>query len=339
MEVLLNQIETSVVTKSNQNNIFEDLVDQAIHDIQSPLEALMFLFTETSLNEDENNIFKKSLGRINEIVEAVKRREYEGVKKNLPSKSLFDELHDLACEREIAHGKKTSIKFYNETSKDFHLHIDALSLKRSFVNLLNNAIEASPIHSNVIVRIENSSDRLNISIKDAGRGMSKEVLQRIGAKGATFNKEKGNGIGLFQVINFVKSNGGHIEINSIENHGTEILLSFPIGDTQKDIPYEYVLIDNDELVRFLWETKARNKGISLLSLSNPDQLSAHVDRISKTETKIYIDSELDNCVRGEFVAKSLYEKGYRNLFMTTGYEASRFSHYKFLQRVGKAPVF
>lgn len=339
MEVLLKQIEASVETKSNQKNLFEDLVDQAIHDIQSPLEALKFLFTETSLDGQENTILKKSLERINEIIEAVKRREYEGAKKALPSKNLFEELCDLAQERELAHGKKVSIHFYNETNKDFQLRIDTLSLKRSFVNLLNNAIEASPLHASIKVKIENSSDRLNISIKDSGKGMSEEVLQRIGTKGATFNKEKGNGIGLFQVINFVKSNGGHIEINSRENKGTEILLSFPIGDNQKDIPYEYVLIDNDELVRFIWETKARNKGVSLLSLSNPDQLSAHVDRISKTDTKIYIDSELDNCVRGEFVAKSLYEKGYKNLFMTTGYEASRFSHYKFLQRVGKAPVF
>lgn len=325
--------------ESLNQNAFENLVDQAIHDIQSPLEAMKYLLEELSLGEKDHSLLIQSLKRITDIVSTVKKREFQSKKENKQSVNIFSELLLLAREREIAYQHKVKVQFINTINDKFGICLDELSLKRSFVNLLNNAIEASREGANVLVSLSQLDQNFIISVKDTGMGMNPEMLNKVGSKGATFNKVNGSGIGLFQVFNFVNSNNGFIEIISKENLGTEVVMSFPVLATQGNRPFEYVLIDNDELIRFIWEKKAKDKGISLLSLSDPEQLYFYVDRISKTETQIYIDSELDNCVRGEFVAKKLFEKGYKNLFMTTGYAASRFSHYKFLQSVGKAPAF
>lgn len=342
MEAVLKRFESSnnkMNQVKNEREVLEDLIDQAVHDIESPLEAIKYLINELSEESLQLDILKKSLERISDIVSSVKKRELSHNNKKTVSKSIVDELIFIAKEREIAHQNKVKIDFINLLNEDFYFAFDDLGFKRCFVNLLNNAIEASQKEGVVLVKLEKTQTHFSLSIKDSGVGMPSSVLERIGTKGATFNKTKGSGVGVFQAMNFVKSNDGIMEISSKENSGTEFVLMFPLLDLKNKKPFEYVLIDNDELVRFIWEEKAKNKGISLLTLKAPEEFSLYLDRISKNETQIYIDSELDNCVRGEFVAKSLFEKGYKNLFMTTGYEASRFGQYQFLKRVGKAPVF
>ena len=57
------------------------------------------------------------------------------------------------------------------------------------------------------------------------------------------------------------------------------------------------------------------------------------------ETEIYIDSNLSaGEPKGEDLAKELFDRGYRNLFLTTGYSPDRFSGVSWIKKVtGKEP--
>lgn len=80
-----------------------------------------------------------------------------------------------------------------------------------------------------------------------------------------------------------------------------------------------VLIDDDRLIHLSWKMYFNKKGLELLTFySAQDFLNAKIPPVD-IET-IYIDSDLGNGERGELASKEFYEKGYRNIILTTGYE-------------------
>ncbi len=55
-------------------------------------------------------------------------------------------------------------------------------------------------------------------------------------------------------------------------------------------------------------------------------------------TSIYVDSNLGNSVRGEVLAKELFEMGFKNVVLTTGYPTSKFKDLPYLKGIiGKRP--
>jgi hypothetical protein len=55
---------------------------------------------------------------------------------------------------------------------------------------------------------------------------------------------------------------------------------------------------------------------------------------------IYIDSNLGNGIRGEVEAKRLFDLGFKNIYLATGYEPDKFPNLPYLSGVvEKEPVF
>jgi len=99
---------------------------------------------------------------------------------------------------------------------------------------------------------------------------------------------------------------------------------------------EYVYIEDDMLLRMGWERVAKKKKIKLLTLESPRKFEAHAEKINPETTKIYIDSSLgENEMKGEDFASLLHEKGYKHLYIATGYEKERFAHLPWLKHSGK----
>jgi len=57
-----------------------------------------------------------------------------------------------------------------------------------------------------------------------------------------------------------------------------------------------------------------------------------MDRYNK-DIPIYIDSDLKEKIPGEIFANFLYEQGFCNLYLTTGYEKDRFSHLPWIKDI------
>jgi signal transduction histidine kinase len=102
--------------------------------------------------------------------------------------------------------------------------------------------------------------------------------------------------------------------------------------------FDAVHIDDDELMRLSWQFKARKANIKILSLSSPSELEDHLHKINK-DTPFYIDSCLGETeIPGQDLAKSLYEKGHQNLYLSTGYEKEHFDDMPWITDViGKTP--
>lgn len=98
-----------------------------------------------------------------------------------------------------------------------------------------------------------------------------------------------------------------------------------------------VLLDDDSLVRMTWKMQAEQTGIDIKIFEDPNELFSSISEMKKNSI-FYIDSCLSNDQKGEDVAKKLYNMGYENLYIATGYESENFKHLDYIKGViGKKP--
>lgn len=112
-----------------------------------------------------------------------------------------------------------------------------------------------------------------------------------------------------------------------------------ITNSSQCTPADIVLIDDDELIRMTWETSAKNQGVRLRCFEKFAEFIKIHEQFDKA-VPIYIDSHLANETKGEIAAKSLFEIGFKNLYLCTGYQDSQFPEMPWIRAiVGKSPPF
>lgn len=128
----------------------------------------------------------------------------------------------------IAHKKKISIEF-NSEKIDPMIKLDPKGMKQIFMNLISNSIKHSLSNSVIKINGKKVQNKLVISIKDSGYGIKQDVVKKIfDEKNNYHNFESSTdfGVGLSLVKKLVELQKGKMEIISMPNKGTEIILSF-----------------------------------------------------------------------------------------------------------------
>jgi signal transduction histidine kinase len=113
--------------------------------------------------------------------------------------------------------------------------VDAVQFKKVLVNLLLNAKEATDERGVVKVSTRPSNGSIVLSVRDDGRGMSREFMERQLFHPFQTTKKQGMGIGLFQSKKIVEEHGGRIEVESKEGKGTTFRVYLPAGDRNSTV--------------------------------------------------------------------------------------------------------
>jgi PAS domain S-box-containing protein len=100
-----------------------------------------------------------------------------------------------------------------------YVHADKIRLKQVMINLLTNAIKYNRVNGSVVVQcMMSSADRVRISIKDTGQGLSQEqvaqLFQPFNRLGRDTSGIAGNGIGLAVSKQLVELMDGTIGVES-----------------------------------------------------------------------------------------------------------------------------
>lgn len=90
-------------------------------------------------------------------------------------------------------------------------------LETAFVNLLDNAVKASPLGCDVLVAIEAFERFVRIHVRDAGPGVPSAIEARLFQRFFTTDVEQGTGLGLAIVKSVVEAHGGSV---AFERHET-----------------------------------------------------------------------------------------------------------------------
>lgn len=105
---------------------------------------------------------------------------------------------------------------------------DGFQLKHAVLNLVLNAIQATPAGGAIAIEAGGDARALEIVVRDTGEGMAEEVLPRVFEAFFT-TREGGTGLGLPIARRIVEAHGGTLAVRSREGEGTSASLSLPAG--------------------------------------------------------------------------------------------------------------
>jgi signal transduction histidine kinase len=107
---------------------------------------------------------------------------------------------------------------------------DGSQLRQVFVDLAVNAIHAMPGGGLLEVATRLRGDRVVLTVRDNGIGMSEQVLKEIFIPFfTTKDVNEGTGLGLPVVHGIVTSHGGTIRVESAPGQGTRFEVEFPVS--------------------------------------------------------------------------------------------------------------
>jgi len=112
---------------------------------------------------------------------------------------------------------------------------DANQLMQVFVNLLNNACDASAPNGTITVRGERQGDQLMVAISDQGSGIEAADREQIFEPFFTTKPVgQGTGLGLSLVYSIISRHGGRVRLDDEYTDGTRIIVTLPLSDSEPD---------------------------------------------------------------------------------------------------------
>jgi len=100
-------------------------------------------------------------------------------------------------------------------------------MRRVFLNLTLNAVDAMPKGGTLTIASTRSGDNVHITFRDTGEGMTTENLTRIWSPLFT-TKAKGIGLGLAIAKRFVEAHGGSISVETKLGKGSTFTVTIPL---------------------------------------------------------------------------------------------------------------
>jgi len=213
------------------------------HDLKNPFNAILgytYLLSEhyDEYDEAERKQFIADIGyssRITyELLENLlnwARTQSGKIEINNEHLNLYD-LIQRCLESHTSNAQSKEITLENMVPESLMAHLDLNTMRVVFNNLISNAVKFTPNGGHISISGKQSETEIQIKVKDTGVGMSDEVIRKLLLLDGTHStpgtgNENGTGLGLILVKEFLRRNGGELDIHSEPGKGTEFLLRIP----------------------------------------------------------------------------------------------------------------
>ncbi len=211
-----------------------ELAAGVAHEIRNPLNSIGIaaqrLAVEFEPTEDRAGYLellrglRSEIARLDNVV-----REFIGLSAPMapklvrrPLRPLLDEV--VAAARLRVGG--SGVEFRAILEEVGEAEFDEEQLKKALLNLLKNAVEATPSGGNIELRSSREGDSIKISVWDDGPPVPQKVMEALGKPFVSVGKERGSGIGLFVAFRIARDHGGRIEVETGAD-GTSFSLILP----------------------------------------------------------------------------------------------------------------
>ena len=98
----------------------------------------------------------------------------------------------------------------------------------ALVNLLENAMQATPVGGKICLTGKKCGEQLAIGVRDSGPGVALDKQTRIFEPFFT-TKGQGTGLGLAIALGVARAHGGSIDLFSVPGEGAEFVMLLPLG--------------------------------------------------------------------------------------------------------------
>jgi len=201
------------------------ITSSIVHDLKNPLIAILGLLERLARGKGDCARYvplllqdaKKMERIVYDVLDFARPVKVEPKLRNL-SEIILSSIE--TC-REKA--KKKHISFETSLDNSLSAEVDAFLLERALVNVISNAIEASPENSVVTIEMKTGDGMITVTVRDQGPGMDKETMKR-SFEPYFSTKKSGTGLGLPIVHKIIEAHGGTIEIASPASGGTAVII-------------------------------------------------------------------------------------------------------------------
>ncbi len=214
----------------------ESLLIDVSHELRSPLTRIKlaneFIDDPKIHNKIRDDVKEMEL-MITELLETY-RMDHEQGKFSIEKADIVKLIKDVISKFEFK-----DIQFSSQFAEK-EIFIDRRKIETVFRNIIDNAVkysEGRKVAVDIYERDENR-DSVFVSVKDKGRGIEEEELGKIFEPFYRIDKSRdkkirGYGLGLSLVKKILEGHNAEIEVKSRKNEGTEFIVTFKKGITNK----------------------------------------------------------------------------------------------------------
>jgi signal transduction histidine kinase len=210
----------------------EGIAARLAHEVKNPLAAIKGLSTHMARNAGDSKtaerlaIVAAEADRLQSIVEG-----FLSFSRGLDDLTLAPTRpYEIARELGVlleTRAEEAGVKIETGGDEALVLDADPRKLRQVLLNIVLNAIQASPRGSSVYLNVARDCEGSRITVRDEGVGMTPEVLDRI-RKPYFTTKEGGTGLGLAVARGLVEQHGGKLEFKSAPRAGTTVTVLLPM---------------------------------------------------------------------------------------------------------------
>ena len=211
------------------------------HELRTPLNSILG-FTDVMLEgldgelteymDNDLRLIQKNgqhlLHLINDVLDMAK---IESGRMNLhPERfrvqDIFDDVNSLTLS--LANAKNNQLIVEEDSDREVEIFADNTRIKQVMINLVLNAVEATPAGGTITVETayHPASESAEISVSDTGEGLPPENVETLFDPFFT-TKETGTGLGLAITHGIIEQHGGKITVESVPGRGATFVILLP----------------------------------------------------------------------------------------------------------------
>lgn len=233
--------------RRNVDRMRRDFVTNVSHELKTPVGAIMLLSETIADAGDDVEMIRHFAGRIGmeaQRLDGLVRRLIELGRMSNPGErpkqtvDARDLVHGAIADTEVtAAARHTDVRMRDgAVDRTLAVCVDATAVHIALKNLVENAINYSPEHSDVTVDVTQADGHVRIRVIDHGVGIPSPLQGRIFERFYRVDPARsrltgGTGLGLSIANHHIRANGGTIEVWSKPGEGSTFTVALPLAGT------------------------------------------------------------------------------------------------------------
>ena len=216
-----------------------DFISNVSHEFKTPLmtiEGYVTLLDDDTLDREERKKYIRiiseathKLSNLTSNILKISKLDNSEIDLNVKEYNLSEQIREIIIMLEGSWEKK-NIEF-NLTLPDCMIINDEELLEQVWSNVIGNAVKFSNNDSKIDIYLSSTIDKVVVTVRDYGIGMSEETLKRLFDKfyqGDISHSSEGNGLGMTLVNKICELCHGTIDVSSKLDEGSTITITFPL---------------------------------------------------------------------------------------------------------------
>ena len=214
------------------------MISRIAHEINNPIAGIKYSFMLIKDAIPKNHKYYSYKDKIEYQIDKmahIVQQMLEPYKPDHETPGEFDiiiTIHDIVSLFKSSNTERDVTIDIDTCTESLEVYMAEDLIKQVLFNIIQNAIEASPVSGLVKVTVDRDEDKLKITVSDQGNGIPDKLRSRIYEPFFTTKNENsidGSGLGLSTAKGIVESMRGTLGFISGKNMGTDFIIDLPVN--------------------------------------------------------------------------------------------------------------